>query len=54
MNTQPSVYQSRILLALNQTGKHIYGGTVTAKEKARRRAANKVARMSRRANRGQR
>lgn len=31
--------------------KHVYAGTVPAKEKARRRAANKVARQSRRASR---
>lgn len=31
--------------------KHIYGGTVPGAEVARRRAANKVARRSRRANR---
>ena len=44
-------YQFRILLGLNRTGKHIYAGTVSASEKARRRAANKVARVSRRQNR---
>lgn len=31
--------------------KHIYAGTVSAKTKAKRRAANRVARVSRRANR---
>lgn len=41
-----------ILRALQS--KHIYMGTVPAKVKARRRAANKVARVSRRRNRGQR
>ena len=44
-------YQFRILLGLNRLGKHVYGGTVEASEKARRRAANKVARVSRRQNR---
>ena len=41
-----------LLLALNRSGRHIYGGTVPAGVKARRRAANKTARASRRANRG--
>lgn len=40
-----------MLLALNHSGKHIYGGTVDPNEVARRRAANKVARRSRRVNR---
>ncbi len=40
-----------MLLALNLKQSHIYGGTVSAKEKARRRAKNKVARASRRRNR---
>lgn len=41
-----------MLVALNATGKHIYEGTVSAAEKAKRRARNKIARRSRRANRG--
>ena len=40
-----------ILIGLNRTGKHVYGGTVPPAVVARRRAANKVARKSRRANR---
>lgn len=40
---------SPILLALQ--GKHIYAGTVDPETVARRRAANKVARRSRRINR---
>lgn len=44
-------YQLTILLALNKLGKHIYAGTVPDAEKERRRAANKVARKSRRENR---
>lgn len=48
---QHSPYQLAILGALNKTGRHIYAGTVTAADKAKRRAANKVARASRRANR---
>lgn len=45
----PSGYALAILMALQ--GKHIYSGTVSEAEKARRRAANKVARKARRANR---
>jgi hypothetical protein len=41
-----------ILIGLNNGRKHVYAGTVPAAVKARRRAANKVARRSRRANRG--
>ena len=40
-----------VLIGLNRTGKHIYGGTVPPEIVARRRAANKMARKSRRANR---
>lgn len=43
--------QQLILVALTSTGKHVYAGTVSAKEKARCRAANKVAGKSRRKNR---
>ncbi len=43
--------QRTILAAMNTMGKHVYAGTVSPKEKARRRAANKVARISRRHNR---
>jgi hypothetical protein len=41
----------QILLGLNRTGKHIYGGTVPYAEIQRRRKANKTARASRRTNR---
>ena len=51
---EPSKASRAMLAALNRSGKHIYAGTVPAAEVARRRAANKVARRSRRANRGQR
>jgi len=44
-------FQFAILRGLNRLGKHVYGGTVTAEEKARRRKANKTARLSRRKNR---
>ena len=40
-----------ILVALGKRGKHVYGGSVPAVEVQRRRAANKAARASRRANR---
>lgn len=45
----PSAYSVAVLMALQ--GKHVYQGTVAPAEKARRRAANRVARKSRRANR---
>lgn len=45
----PSGYSLAILMALQ--GKHVYSGTVSEAEKARRRAANKVARKSRKNNR---
>jgi len=44
------MYQQNILAALQ--AKHVYAGTVPAHVKAKRRAANKVARASRRVNRG--
>lgn len=47
----PSEASVLMLLALNHSGKHIYGGTVAPAEVERRRAANKVARRSRRVNR---
>ena len=47
---EPSRFQRTILGALQ--AKHVYAGTVPAAEIARRRAANKVARASRRQNRG--
>lgn len=47
----PSVYQLVILLALAATKKHIYAGTVSYREKFRRRRKNRVARKSRRLNR---
>lgn len=48
---QQSDYGVAILLELNRS-KHIYEGTVDPAVKARRRAANRVARQSRRINRG--
>lgn len=41
----------RFLVCLTLKQKNIYAGTVPAKEVRRRRAANKVARLSRRINR---
>ena len=48
---EDSGYQKRILFALNKLQRHVYSGTVDADEIARRRKANKVARVSRRKNR---
>lgn len=45
------VFQLAILKGLNKLGKHIYGGTVSEETIAKRRAKNKVARVSRRKNR---
>lgn len=42
---------TRALLVLNGSGKPLYAGTVAYAEVARRRAASKVARRSRRINR---
>jgi hypothetical protein len=41
-----------MLMAFANNGQHVYQGTVTAKVKATRRAKNKVAKASRRLNRG--
>lgn len=48
---EPSNDSVRMLIALNTTGKHIYAGTVPEKVKQKRRARNRIARMSRRINR---
>ena len=40
-----------ILLALNRTGRHVYGGTVPEHVINKRRTRNRVARRSRRINR---
>lgn len=47
----PTSYQQVMLVALMRTGKHIYQGTVSATEVAKRRARNKAARAARRATR---
>lgn len=46
-----SLFQRQILDGLQVPGKHVYAGTVEPKEVERRRAKNKAARRSRRANR---
>lgn len=51
MDFDVNQYQLTILLGMNRLGKHIYGGTVSSKEKARRRAAGKVAKAQRKINR---
>lgn len=48
--TEPTAYELAILGALQRLP-HIYYGTVPASVKARRRAANRRARQSRRINR---
>ena len=65
MNEEKSIYtpeveehldltpKAKMLAALNRTGKHVYEGTVPANVKSARREKNKVARVSRRKNRGQ-
>ncbi len=45
-------FQQSILAGLNNLHKHVYAGTVTAKEKLKRRAKNKAQKKSRKANRG--
>lgn len=54
---QPSTSDNRglaVLFALGNLGKHVYAGTVPAAVVERRRAKNRVARSSRRINRGRR
>lgn len=40
---------TKMLLALARTGKHVYEGTVSGAEKARRRAKGKAAKAARKA-----
>lgn len=47
----PTPYALAILGGLTRTGRHVYGGTVAAAEKARRRVANRTARSARAMNR---
>lgn len=51
-DVQPNPYALALLLFMNLIGYPMYEGTVPAHVKARRRAKNKVARKSRRVNRG--
>lgn len=48
---EPSAESKGMLIALQRRAMPIYGGTVTPKVIARRRAASKAARVSRRINR---
>ncbi len=50
-SSKPDSRGLAVLLGLQNTGRHVYAGTVPAATVARRRAANKVARRSRRVNR---
>jgi hypothetical protein len=45
---EPHPFQRAILIGLNTRGRHVYGGTVSEEEIARRRAAGKRARIARR------
>lgn len=47
----PNPFQFAILRGMNRTGKHIYEGTVSSDEIARRRAKNKRAKAARKKNR---
>jgi hypothetical protein len=51
MTKAPSPSSLQMLFVMNLLGYPMYEGTVPRKEKLRRRAANKAARKSRRANR---
>jgi hypothetical protein len=49
--TESTSYQKAMLFALNVLGKHVYGGTVSLKAKARRRSLSRRQKASRKANR---
>lgn len=51
-NAQQTRYGRRILFALSRSGQHVYAGTVSFKDKMKRRAKDKVAKRSRKLNRG--
>lgn len=51
---RPSTWGLTILVGLGRAGKHVYGGTVPAETVTKRRQANRVARKSRKVNRGRR
>ncbi|CCQ44685.1 hypothetical protein ARTSIC4J27_614 [Pseudarthrobacter siccitolerans] len=44
-----NTFQTKILFGLNLLGKHVYGGTVSAATKAKRRKAGKAAKLARKA-----
>lgn len=48
----PNSYSLAVLIGLQHAYRHIYAGTVPAHVIAKRRARNKMAKMSRRVNRG--
>ena len=50
VTASPDRYQMRILAALNRGKFHVYEGTVTKKEKNRRRSKNDRQKASRRKN----
>lgn len=52
MTDSPSQSSKQMLGILNMLGYRMYEGTVPAKVKARRRAKNRVAKQSRKVNRG--
>lgn len=52
MQTTEMPTTGRMILAMGELGKHVYGGTVPPHVIAKRRARNKAARKSRRINRG--
>lgn len=51
---RPTGWGLSILVGLGAAGKHVYGGTVPPETVTKRRAANRVARKSRKVNRGRR
>jgi hypothetical protein len=51
---EPTEYAKSVLVALTNTGKHVYAGTVPDHVIARRRTKNRAALVSRRTNRGNR
>lgn len=48
---EPNLFQRVILFALPRTGRHVYAGTVSPDEIAKRRAARKARRATRQAQR---
>ena len=52
MSEKYNEFQQLVFVGLNTLGKHVYQGTVSEAVVSKRRAKNKVARKSRRVNRG--